>query len=116
MPRQNRLEVTPPPAHAHSGQTKAQITAQGVDGRVVTKLGYFMYPVRANLTHMVSNNTQPHQNLSLHAYEVLAYFGLSMSSEALTQLHVSTQTHKPVAPLALIHVYLCCYSTGDWSG
>lgn len=26
MPRQNRLEVTPPPAHAHSGQTKAQIT------------------------------------------------------------------------------------------
>lgn len=41
---------------------------------------------------MVSNNTQPHQNLSLHAYEVLAHFGLSMSSEALTQMHVSTHT------------------------
>lgn len=43
MPRQNRLEVTPPPAHAHSGQTKAQIMARGVDGRRVTNKGYAMY-------------------------------------------------------------------------
>lgn len=92
MPRQNRLEVTPPPAHAHSGQTKAQITAQGVDGKGVTKLGYFMYRVSPNFTHMVSSNTQPHQNMSLHAYEVLSHFGLSMSSEALTQIHVYTHT------------------------
>lgn len=29
MPRQNRLEVTPPPAYAHWGQTKAQTIVQG---------------------------------------------------------------------------------------
>lgn len=45
MPRQNRLEVTPPPAHAHSGQTKAQITAQGANGRGVTNQGYVLYRV-----------------------------------------------------------------------
>lgn len=42
MLRQNRLEVTPPPAHAHWGQTKAQITARGVNRRRVTKQGYAM--------------------------------------------------------------------------
>lgn len=43
MPRQNRLEVTPPPARAHSGQTKAQIMSQGVDGRGAIQQACLMY-------------------------------------------------------------------------
>lgn len=44
MPRQNRLEVTPPPVHEHFGQTKAQIKAQHVDGKaVMKKQGYVIY-------------------------------------------------------------------------
>jgi len=90
MPRQNRLEVTPPPAHAHWGQTKAQISARGVDERGVTKQGCVMHRVGAYFTHLASNNKPSHQNLSLHAYEVSAHSGLSMSSGAHTQIHVFT--------------------------
>lgn len=57
MPRQNRQEVTPPPAHAHWGQTKAQNKAQGVAGRGVTKQGYVMHRVGAYFTHLASNYT-----------------------------------------------------------
>lgn len=39
MQRQNRMEVTPPPAHAYLGQTKTQIMAQCVNGRGFMKQG-----------------------------------------------------------------------------
>lgn len=95
MPRQNRLEVTPPPAHAHWGQTKAQISAQGVEERGckagicnVSSRGIF-------LTIFTSNGTPSHQDLSLHAYEVSATSGLSISSEALTQMSSYTYCLSP---------------------
>lgn len=92
MPRQNRLEVTPPPAHAHSGQTKAEIMARGVHGRGVTNKGYAMYRIGAYFTHLASNNTLSHEDLSLHAYEVSTHPGLSMSSE---HARAHTCTHSP---------------------
>lgn len=52
MPRQNRLEVTPPPAHAHWGQTKAHIKVQGA-GRGVTKQGNVMHRKGTYFTHLV---------------------------------------------------------------
>lgn len=64
-----------------------EYTGEGLQSKDV------MYRVGTYFTHLASNNTPSHQDLPLRAYEVSARSGLSMSSEALTQMHV--YTHVP---------------------
>lgn len=62
----------------------------------------------AYFTHLASNNTLSHQDLSLHAYEVSAHPGLSMSSKARTGTHMHTLSRK-----AVFHYQVGCHLTAQ---
>lgn len=68
MPRQNSMEVTPPPVGAHQGPTKAQIMARDVDGRGVLKPGCVSCIFEGHTPYTWQAITHHHtKDLSLHA-------------------------------------------------
>lgn len=96
MPRQNRLEVTPPPARAHSGPNKGWDHGSGCIWERGDRAERCYVSTGASFTHLASNNTPPRQNVPLHACEVPAHSGLSVSSEAPSHKHVPSLSRKTV--------------------
>lgn len=74
-----------------------------------------MLQVGDNFTHLASNNTTPHQNLSWHAYEASAHFGLSTSSSFSIKLQHHFRPEK-LCFIARLAVNPGCNASVEFTG
>lgn len=101
MPRQNRLEVTPPPAHAHWGQTKAQITAQDTMGEGLQSMDTSCI--------VWGHNSHPKQAITHHHTKI----SLCMLTHQLSGLSMSSKpfTHRTLYKCIYVHTYTHAHSS-----